>query len=129
MQNIRQTKATRKRGLESSPTPTRSPSSFPTSESLNQRQRIVQLLRQNGKAGVLTADFLRIPIARYSSRLRELRQMGYEISTERLTESCFKYVLISEPMVPKELPSFQLRQKETAESQPPLFAEVPRWER
>lgn len=124
MQNIRQTKATRKRGLESSPTPTRSPSSGPTSESLNQRQRIVQLLRQNGKAGVLTADFLRIPIARYSSRLRELRQMGYEISTERLTESCFKYVLISEPIVPKELPSFQPRQKETAESQPPLFAEV-----
>ncbi len=106
-----------------------SPSTGPTNRSPNQRQRIIELLRQNGRAGVLTGDFLRIPIARYSSRLRELRQMGYEISTERLTESCFKYVLISEPIVPKELPSFQPRQKETAESQPPLFAEVPRWER
>ena len=103
-----------------------SPSPGPTSKSPNQRQRIVQLLRQNGRAGVLTGDFLRIPIARYSSRLRELRQKGYEISTERITESCFKYVLVSEPLVPKELPCFQLRRKETAQEQPRLFAEVGR---
>ena len=64
-----------------------SPSSGPTSRSPSQRQRIIELLRQNGKAGLLTGDFLRIPIARYSSRLRELRQQGYEISTERITES------------------------------------------
>ena len=95
-----------------------------TSKSPNQRQKILELLRQNGKAGVLTSDFLRIPIARYSSRLRECRQMGYVISTERITEGCFKYALIREPLTPKELPSVQPRQKQPAQEQPPLFAEV-----
>jgi len=102
-----------------------SPSSGPTSRSPSQRQRIIELLRQNGKAGLLTGDFLRIPIARYSSRLRELRQQGYEISTERITESNFKYILVSEPLVPKELATFQPRPKATAQEQPPLFASVP----
>jgi hypothetical protein len=100
--------------------------SGPTSKSLNQRQKIIELLRRNGKAGLLTSDFLRIPIARYSSRLRELRQQGYGISTERITEGCYKYVLRFEPPVPKELPNFEPRQKEPAESQPPLFAVVGR---
>ncbi len=101
-------------------------SSGPTSRSPNQRERIIQLLRQNGRAGVLTGDFLRIPIARYSSRLRELRQQDYSISTERITEGCFKYVLISEPLALKELPTFQPRPKATAQEQPPLFAEAGR---
>jgi hypothetical protein len=101
-----------------------SPSCGPTSKSPNQRQKILELLRRNGKAGLLTGDFLKMPCARYSSRLKELRSQGYEISTERITESCFKYVLISEPLVPKELPTFSPRQKATAQEQPPLFAEV-----
>jgi len=36
-------------------------SSGPTSKSPNQRERIIELLRQNGRAGVLTGDFLRVP--------------------------------------------------------------------
>ncbi len=100
--------------------------SGPTSRSPNQRQRIIELLRKNGRAGVLTGDFLRIPIARYSSRLRELRQQGYCISTERLTESVFKYVLVSESLTPKELPSFQPRPRVTDQEQPSLFSEVGR---
>ncbi len=98
--------------------------SAPTSRSPNQRQKIIELLRRNGRAGLLTGDFLRIPIARYSSRLRELRQQGYEISVERLSESCFKYVLVSEPLTPKELPTFQPCPKATAQEQPHLFAGV-----
>ena len=99
-----------------------SPFSGPTSRSPNQRQKIIELLRRNGKAGLLTGDFLKMPCARYSSRLRELRQQGYDISTERITESCFKYVLVSEPLAPKELATFEPRPKATAQEQPPLFA-------
>ena len=102
--------------------PSRFPPSGPTSRSPNQRQKIIELLRRNGKAGLLTGDFLRIPVARYSSRLREIRQMGYVVSTERITEGCYKYVLISEPLVPKELPTFEPRPKAPAQEQPPLFA-------
>lgn len=98
------------------------PPSGPTSRSPNQRQKIIELLRRNGRAGLLTGDFLKMPCARYSSRLRELRQQGFVISTERITESCFKYVLVSEPVIPKALPTFQPRQKVTAEGQPSLFA-------
>ncbi len=126
MKSVEQVKSTCKRARESRPTSARSPSFGPTSRSPNQRQRIIELLRQNGRAGVLTGDFLRIPIARYSSRLRELRQMGYQISTERFTESVFKYVLVSEPLTPKQVPTFEPRQKQPAQEQPPLFAEVPR---
>ena len=95
--------------------------SAPTSRSPNQRQKIIELLRRNGKAGLLTGDFLRIPIARYSSRLRELRQQGYETSVERLSESCVEYVLVAGPLSPKKLPTFQPRPKATAQEQPPLF--------
>ncbi len=52
--------------------------------------------------------------------------MGYQISTERFTESVFKYVLVSEPLTPKQVPTFEPRQKQPAQEQPPLFAEVPR---
>jgi hypothetical protein len=96
-------------------------SSGPTTKSPNQRQKIIELLRRNGKAGLLTGDFLKMPCARYSSRIAELRIQGYEILTERITESCFKYTLVSEPLTPKELPSFQPRPKATAQEQPSLF--------
>jgi hypothetical protein len=123
---ITQPQGTAYQATESSQTPSGFPLSGPTCRSPNQRQKFLELLRQNGKAGVLTSDSLRIPIARYSSRIRECRQMGYEISTERITEGCFKYVLIREPLTPKELPSFQPRRKQTAQEHPPLFAEVGR---
>ena len=96
--------------------------SHPTSRSPNQRQKILDLLRRNGKVGLLTGDFLRIPIARYSSRIAELRRQGHNISTERLSESAFKYVLVSEALAPKELPTYQPRPKATAQEQPHLFA-------
>ena len=84
MESIEQTKATRERGLESSPNRTRFPRSGPTRQSPNQRQRIVELLRARGAAGVTTADFLRMPVARYSSRIRELRQIGFVIRVDRI---------------------------------------------
>ncbi len=121
---IRQTQSTTYQATESSQTPSRFPVSGPTSKSPNQWQKILELLRRNGKAGVLTSDFLRMPVARYSSRLKELRNQGYEISTERITEGCFKYVLVSEPLTPKELPTFQPRRKQTAQEHPPLFAGI-----
>lgn len=102
---------------------TRFPSG-PTSRSPNQHQKIIELLRRNGKAGILTGDFLRMPCARYSSRLREIRQIGFVVTTERITESCYKYVLVSEPLVPKELPTFQPRPKAPAQEQPRLFRGV-----
>lgn len=88
------------------------PSSGPTSKSPTQRQRIVELLRARGAAGVTTADFLRMPVARYSSRIRELRQIGFVIRLDRIAESLFRYTLISSPAVPKSLPTFEPKPRE-----------------
>ena len=110
------------------PRPGRPPRSGPTSRSPNQREKILNLLRERGRAGATNDDLVRIAY-RYSARLREIRLAEYEVRTDFVREGVFKYTLISEPVEPKPLPTFQSRQKETAESQPPLFAEVPRWER
>ena len=125
MKTVGQEKVTRKWGWESSPTSTRFSSSGPTSRSPKQREKILNLLRERGRAGATNGDLVRIAY-RYSARLREIRLAGYGVRTDFVREAVFKYTLISEPVEPKPLPTFQPRQKETAESQPPLFAEVPR---
>ncbi len=61
----------------------------------------------SGAAGVTTADFLRMPVARYSSRIRELRQIGFVIQVDRIIEGLFRYTLVSSPAVPKSLPTFE----------------------
>ena len=78
-------------------------------------------LKERVAAGVTNAEFISMRIFHYSSRLRENRLEGYVIETVRVRGGLYRYVLRSEPVTP-----FQPRQKETAESQPPLFAEVGR---
>ena len=100
-------------------------SSGPTSRSPNQREKILNLLRERGRAGATNDDLVRIAY-RYSARLREIRLAGYEVRTDFVREGVFKYTLISEPVEPKPLPTFQLRQKESTDRVPPLFAGVGR---
>ncbi len=107
------------------PRPGRPPRSGPTSRSPNQREKILNLLRERGRAGATNDDLVRIAY-RYSARLREIRLAGYEVRTDFVREGVFKYTLISEPVEPKPLPTFQLRQKESTDRVPPLFAGVGR---
>ncbi len=92
--------------------------SGPTSRSPNQRDRILNLLRERGRAGAFNSDLVGIAY-RYSSRLRELRLMGFEVSTHYVREGVFKYVLEREPEVVKALPDFQPRL--VAATTPSLF--------
>lgn len=92
--------------------------SGPTRRSPNQREKILNLLRQRGRAGAFNSDLVGIAY-RYSSRLREIRQMGFEVSTQYVREGVFRYVLEREPEVVKPLPDFQPRP--AAATTPSLF--------
>ena len=54
---------------------------------MTQRDRVLQMLQEAGERGVTTADFLQAYISRFSARINELRNLGYEIDTERLSRS------------------------------------------
>lgn len=94
------------------------PPSGPTRRSPTQREKIINLLRQRGRAGAFNSDLVRIAY-RYSSRLREIRLMGFEVSTQYVREGVFRYVLEREPEVVKPLPDFQRRA--AAATTPSLF--------
>ena len=91
--------------------PSKNLSRGPTRRSPNQREKIINLLRQRGRAGAFNSDLVGIAY-RYSSRLREIRLMGFEVSTHYVREGVFKYVLEREPEVVKALPDFQPRSEE-----------------
>lgn len=61
---------------------------------MTQRQRVLFLLRSQREAGVTTAMFLREHLPRFSARIEELRKAGFCISSERLADSSWRYVLI-----------------------------------
>jgi hypothetical protein len=90
----------------------------PNGKSPTQREKILNLLRQSGRAGAFNSDLVGIAY-RYSSRLREICQMGFEVSTRYVREGVFKYVLEREPQVVKALPDFQPRP--VAATTPVLF--------
>ncbi len=83
-------------------------SAGPNGKSPTQREKILNLLRQRGRAGAINSDLVGIAY-RYSSRLREIRQMGFEVSNHCVREGVFKYVLVREPEVVKAFPNFQPR--------------------
>ena len=62
----------------------------------NQQSKMIALFRERGSSGVLTTELVKIAL-RYSSRLCELRGMGYDISiVERNENGVNKYVLHGE---------------------------------
>lgn len=50
---------------------------------MSQQDQIIKMLRANKKHGVPNYKFPEARILRYSSRIRELRQDGYNITCER----------------------------------------------
>lgn len=62
----------------------------------NQREKILNLLRNAGEKGVTNKQFQDVFI-RWDARVRELYQMGYKIENEPLGNGIYNYKLISEP--------------------------------
>lgn len=69
------------------------PSKKPT-----QAERILDLLERAGDKGVSNRT-LNAVCFRYSARLKELRDQGYQISTAHIKESLFRFVLHEEPVM------------------------------
>jgi Helix-turn-helix domain len=68
-------------------------------ENMSQRHKVLSLLRHAGDAGVTNAVFLDWRIPRFSARICELREDGYEITTGAEHNSRVRYTLVSEPDV------------------------------
>ena len=68
-------------------------------ERLTPRQNLfVHLLRAGGRRGVTTSELLAGGVgSRYSSRLLELRKLGYKITSERERQGQWRYRLVHEP--------------------------------
>ena len=83
----------------------------------NQRERILNVLRQAGSKGVLNLDLVEICIG-YRSRIAELYQMGYKIDVENVEKGAVIYTLREEPEHPKtNIPTaIQLVTKEIEET-------------
>lgn len=75
---------------------------------MTKRELALRLLQDAGPRGVTTAEFLRAGVgSRYGARLREIREAGYDIVSERLTASSFRYELqnVSDPQTQVADPS------------------------
>lgn len=57
---------------------------------MTQQQRVLAMLR---RGPCTTRDFLQAGIPRYSARIRELRERGHPITTERLSASSYRFTL------------------------------------
>jgi hypothetical protein len=64
---------------------------------VSQRLKVLSLLRHAGDTGVTNAVFLDWRIPRFSARILELREEGYEIRTDTEDHSRVRYTLVSEP--------------------------------
>ncbi len=64
---------------------------------MTQRQRVLDLLERKGVEGVGTGTFLAEYLPSYPKRIFELRREGYEISSERLRASSWRYTLLAKP--------------------------------
>jgi len=60
---------------------------------MTQRERVLHMLEQAGERGVTTADFLQAYTPRFSARIKELRDAGHVIETERISSSSSRYTL------------------------------------
>lgn len=62
---------------------------------MNQREQVLAMLKQAGDRGVTTADFLGAYLPRFSARIKELRDEGHTIRTERLSQSSSRYIFVA----------------------------------
>jgi hypothetical protein len=60
---------------------------------VTQQDRVLHMLRTAGARGVTNAQFATAYLPRFSARIKELRERGFDITTERLGEGRFRYVL------------------------------------
>ncbi len=74
--------------------------SGPTSRSPNQREKIVNLLRERGPTGASNRE-LNSLCFRYGARIWELRRAGYDVVTLREGNGAFRFVLRPGPIEPK----------------------------
>lgn len=70
---------------------------------INQRSKILDMLRAAGPLGITNVELSKVGL-RFQSRLHELYIQGYVVNTVQLEGGLNKYVLISEPEVPKDEP-------------------------
>ena len=64
-----------------------------TTKSASQRDKILTWLRMRGAQGVLNTELNELCM-RFGARIYELRKAGYDIKTEKLDESRFRFVLV-----------------------------------
>lgn len=69
----------------------------------NQREKILNLLRNAGEKGITNKQFQDVCI-RWDARVRELYQQGYVIKNESLGNGLYKYILVFEPETIAEKP-------------------------
>jgi hypothetical protein len=100
--------------------------SCPTSQSPGQRDRLLELLRVRGGAGVTNTELNSLVGFRYGARLFELRRMGHVITTEREAgeESVFRFKLVREASEPLLLSDYDARTRRLEAEAAPVFAGV-----
>lgn len=69
---------------------------------MSQTSKVLKMLKKAGSRGVMNYEFPKKRILRYSARLGELRNEGYNIVAERVklpngrSTNVFRYILIEE---------------------------------
>lgn len=65
-----------------------------------QAQRVLDKLQEVGEVGVWNHEFVNMkpPILRYSARIKELRDQGWQIKTKKLKAGYYKYFITLEPV-------------------------------
>lgn len=60
----------------------------------SQREIVLEMLTDAGESGVRGNEFYAACLPRFAARIKELRDRGYEISTERVDANHFVYTLV-----------------------------------
>lgn len=85
---------------------------------MTKRDLARQLLERAGAGGVTTSQFLRAGVgSRFGARLQELRDQGFDISSERVRDGEHRYILRGRPSSPG--PVAQTPQSGEADAQRP----------
>lgn len=68
---------------------------------MSQRDQILSMLENAGETGVTGNEFYAACLPRFAARIKELRDAGYRIVTERIDANHFSYKLLSDRTVGK----------------------------
>jgi len=68
---------------------------------VSQRDQILSMLENAGETGVTGNEFYAACLPRFAARIKELRDAGYRIVTERIDANHFSYKLLSDRTVGK----------------------------